>query len=66
MLILCVGCPVAWLISNREDEVTLGMFFKVIKERCPKAKVKTLMTDDGKSLFTHDHIVLVCSSKDKI
>ena len=44
---LYTGCPVAWLISNREDEVTLAMFFKVIKERCPEAKVTTLMSDNG-------------------
>ena len=42
------------LILNRKDEATLGMFFKVLKERCPKVKVKTLMIDDGKSLYTHD------------
>ena len=41
------GCPVAWLISNREDEATLTMFFKVVHERCPKAKITNLMTDDG-------------------
>ncbi|XP_065916328.1 uncharacterized protein [Dysidea avara] len=40
------GCPVAWLISNREDEATLTMFFKVVHERCPKAKITNLMTDD--------------------
>ena len=37
----------AWLISNREDEATLTMFFIVICDRCPKAKINTLMTDDG-------------------
>ena len=44
---MCIGCPVAWLISNKEDETTLEMFFKVIRERCPEAKVTTLMSDDG-------------------
>ena len=44
---ILAGCPVAWLISNREDGATLAMFFKVVKERCPGAKIHTLMTDDG-------------------
>ncbi len=34
-------------MSNREDEATLAMFFKVVKEGCPGAKIQTLMTDDG-------------------
>lgn len=41
------GCPVAWMISNREDEATLTLLFKTVKIHCPEAKIKTLMTDDG-------------------
>ena len=41
------GYPVAWLISNKEDEETLTVFFTKVKERCPAAVVKTLMSDDG-------------------
>lgn len=39
-----LGCPVAWLISNREEE---AMFFKTVTVRCPNASINTLMTDDG-------------------
>ena len=47
-----LGCPVAWLISNREDEATLTMLFKTVKVRCPNASVNTLMTDDGTAYTT--------------
>jgi hypothetical protein len=40
------GCPVVWLISNREDEVTLTVFFQQVKQRCPCAVINALMTDD--------------------
>ena len=43
-----LGCPVAWLISNREDEATLTAFFKEVQKCCPQAKITTLMTDDGR------------------
>ena len=42
-----LGCPIAWLISNREDEATLTMLFKTVKIHCPNASINTLMTDDG-------------------
>ena len=42
-----LGCPIAWLISNREDEATLTMVFKTVKIHCPNASINTLMTDDG-------------------
>ena len=35
------------MISNREDETTLTLLFKKVKIRCPEARIKTLMTDDG-------------------
>jgi hypothetical protein len=41
------GCPVVWLISNREDEVTLTVFFQQVKQRCPCAVINAFMTDDG-------------------
>lgn len=47
------GCPVAWLISNREDETTLTLFFNKIKQRCPHAVIHSLMTDDGNE---HIHV----------
>ena len=42
-----LGCPVAWLIFNREDEATLTMLFKIAKVHCPNVSINTLMTDDG-------------------
>ena len=42
-----LGQPVAWALSDKEDADTLECLWAVIKRRCPKAKVVTLMTDDG-------------------
>ena len=47
-----IGCLVVWLISNREDEATLTVFFKAVKLHCPEASIKTLMTDDDKQPVT--------------
>ena len=41
------GCPVSWLISNRDDEATMTIFLKKIQLRCPDAVMNSLMTDDG-------------------
>ena len=48
---LCIGIPVAWAISDREDSETIEAMFTVVKEKCPDAKVSTLMTDDGIKLY---------------
>ena len=40
------GYPVAFCISNKETAPILTLFLQRIKERCPNAKVNTLMTDD--------------------
>ena len=37
---------IAWMISNREDEVTLTMLIKSVKMRCPEAQIKAFMTYD--------------------
>ena len=42
-----LGCPIAWLISNREDESVLKVFFQKIAKRCPKAHLHAILTDDG-------------------
>ena len=47
IIIPFIGYAVAWLISNREDEVTLTLFFQKVKERCPTVEINALMTDDG-------------------
>lgn len=46
-LTIILGCPVAWLISDKEDTATLEVFLKAVKQRCPEAGVMTVMTDDG-------------------
>ncbi|XP_057306747.1 uncharacterized protein LOC130644962 [Hydractinia symbiolongicarpus] len=44
------GYPVGWLISNRNDELTLRPFLEEIKSRCPDDfTVNCLMTDDDNS-----------------
>ncbi|XP_057312271.1 uncharacterized protein LOC130653773 [Hydractinia symbiolongicarpus] len=44
------GYPVGWLISNRNDELTLRPFLEEIKSRCPgDFTVNCLMTDDDNS-----------------
>ena len=39
---------VAWAITDREDEPVMKVLFQAIKDRCPQAVVKNLMSDDGK------------------
>lgn len=43
---------VAWAISDREDEPVMKVLFQALKNRCPQAVVKTLMSDDGRCLQT--------------
>ena len=43
---------VAWAISDREDELVMKVLFQALKNRCPEAVVKTLMSDDGRCLQT--------------
>ena len=45
--VILIGIPVAWAISDREDSDTIEVLFTVVKNKCPDAKVPTLMTDDG-------------------
>ena len=39
---------VAWAITDREDEPVMKVLFQAIKDQCPQAVVKNLMSDDGK------------------
>ena len=57
------GCPAAWLISNREDEATLTMFFKAVQKCCPKAVINTLMTDDGELSNIRGYILCITTGK---
>ena len=41
---------VAWAITDREDEPVMEVLFQAIKDQCPQAVVKNLMSDDGKCL----------------
>ena len=46
------GIPVAWIISNREDSLTLIQFLKAIKERLGSLSPTWFMSDDAEQLFT--------------
>lgn len=43
------GQPVAFCISNREDEHALYIFLSKVHERCPQTPVTILLTDDDAS-----------------
>lgn len=55
LLTLCIwliqfnilGQPVAWCIADKEDTTVMKLFLQKLKDRCPCAEVKTIMTDDG-------------------
>ncbi|XP_062596991.1 uncharacterized protein LOC134258447 isoform X1 [Saccostrea cucullata] len=40
------GYPVAFCISNREDETAIALFLNSVKSRSPETQVNILMTDD--------------------
>lgn len=50
------GQPIAWAISDREDEVVLEVVLRAIREQCPAGVITTLMTDDCKSY------IIICVS----
>ncbi|XP_061184345.1 uncharacterized protein LOC133192343 [Saccostrea echinata] len=43
------GYPVAFCISNKEDEKAISIFLQSVKNRSPQTKVKIIMTDDDNS-----------------
>ena len=45
------GCPVAWLISNREDQLVLNPFIAAIKERTGDLNVEVFMSDDANNFY---------------
>ena len=63
MFLTCIGQPVVWVVSDKEDVDTLEVVWMSIKKRCPDAVVNTLMTDDGKQVFVvlkHNVINVIC------
>ncbi len=44
------GLPVAWLISNREDQIVLDPFMAAIKDAIGGIKVRVFMSDDAKNV----------------
>lgn len=55
------GYPVAFCISNREDETAIALFLKSVKSRSPDTKLNVIMTDDdnagwnaARSIFGND------------
>ena len=42
--------PVAWLIADQEDSVTMDSFLKAVKLRSPTTSINTAMTDDSMNI----------------
>lgn len=62
------GYPVAFCISNREDELAISLFLSSVKALSPETKVKVIMTDDdnagwnaAKSVFGSDLQQFLCT-----
>ncbi|XP_062604065.1 uncharacterized protein LOC134265856, partial [Saccostrea cucullata] len=62
------GYPVAFCISNREDETTMSLFLSSVKNLSPETKVKVIMTDDdnagwnaAKSVYGSDLQHFLCT-----
>ena len=49
---LCTGQPIAWCITDREDQDVVQLFLQLVQQRSPGVEVKVIMTDDGKPMFT--------------
>ena len=45
------GLPVAWLISNREDQLVLSPFLQEMSRRCGQIATKTFMPDDANNFY---------------
>ena len=61
------GIPVAFCISNKEDERALKIFFQSVKDRCPNTVIDSIMTDDAhascnaaKAVFGHSVAHYLC------
>ena len=46
------GFPVAWCLSNRQDEFLLTNFFEAVRNRVGKCVPKVLMSDDAEQFYT--------------
>ena len=46
------GIPMAWLISNRETEAVLSVFFSAIRARCGDIETDVFMCDDAEQYVT--------------
>ena len=46
------GVPVAWMISNKEDAVTLCEFLKPLQERTGPMTTKYFMSDDAEQYYS--------------
>ena len=49
--------PVAWMISNKEDDNTLCEFLEAILKRTGGIEMKYFMSDDAPVLFIMDDLV---------
>ena len=55
MIFTLIGQVVAWCITNQENQIHMQVFLQSIKERLSKIDIKTVMTDDGKTLYNLIH-----------
>ena len=46
------GFPVAWYLSNRQDEFLLTNFFEAVRNRVGKCVPKVLVSDDAEQFYT--------------
>lgn len=49
LLLVIVGYPVLWAISDKENETAMQVIFNSVKKRCPNGTINVLMTDDSLS-----------------
>ena len=56
---LCTGQPIAWCITDREDQDVriVHLFLQLVQPRSPGVEVKVIITDDDKPMFTRSVIM---------
>ena len=47
----CVGQPVGWCITDKEDRDVVKIFLEKIKLKSPGSEVLVIITDDGRLFF---------------
>jgi len=50
-LLVYIGQPVGWCITDKEDRDVVKIFLEKMKMKSPDSEVSVIMTDDGWSLL---------------